>query len=458
MAPADRSTCPECTLTTKRARACAHAALKALYASPHTPTAAALQQLHIQVADDTKRHLLHPRHPRRTRLDVLESDIRPDQRDVLQPPCDMGRWADRGQVAALDWANRLGSSAYSIVHEAAAHNMCPHQTHDHCALPPTTVEVQHGPRPADKWQMMLFKAPWDRYMAWSPSHVFLTGVDCDGQCGDMECHCSENVVGCVLPLRPHPNHPEQTEASCIEPLHRGELSCALALVLRQLTRNHMLGHVTIVTVTPNARIRVHETSVEVPTAADASPTIHITKCLDTPIDDVTSGDAAAQGSWLNVMSYLCFTDEANLLSARADHQPGDGGAVATQEPPQDVRAHDGPAASTHCGQQPVAAKRKTALSTVDPESENIQPAAHAAAAKVPSEPPASRPSTAEAVSRTQQVGACSGWALTRSRTRGVSGMSLHGYGLGGFSRAFERCCKTIFFNALWHYLSLAHRL
>ncbi|KAF2437679.1 hypothetical protein P171DRAFT_437704 [Karstenula rhodostoma CBS 690.94] len=303
-------------------------------ASAALPTASFLAHLNIDIADATAQHA----HPRRPTLDAVARELRPDKQLALQPPADMAPSASADMCTALEWADRLAEHAYSIGYTVAKHENC---------TTPATAVTTFGPCIVDPWLAALYEPLWDLSHAWRITYGLKVGDGCSGECDVGKCfgeYCHENVVGCILPVR--------TRLNADQPMHLGELFCALMLLHRQLKRNCSLGKtVTIAAVTTEGRIRVHEASVHQPTAADAAHTIRITKCVDLHITDVTSQDPVAQDGWLNVMSYLCFTHEANLPSNHPDEpdeQPLQVDVAATQQDNQDITW---------------------------PEEENIQPAA-----------------------------------------------------------------------------------
>jgi hypothetical protein len=85
-------------------------------------------------------------------------------------------------------------------------------------------------------------------------------------------------------------------------------------------------------------VRVHEASVDPSTTAGGLPSIRIAKCLDLNIADVDGQDSTARENWLDVMSYIAFTYNANLDPAEPDEQPLEVSVAATQENDQDAVA------------------------------------------------------------------------------------------------------------------------
>ncbi|KAK7179337.1 hypothetical protein PSPO01_14626 [Paraphaeosphaeria sporulosa] len=270
-------------------------------ASGTLPSARFLAQCGIHISDATQ----NP-HPHRARLNVLVSTYAPDQHHRLEAPAvDVVR-----RASTLEWADLLAESAHSIMYAVAEREAC--------AMPPTAVTA-FAPDRYDMWLEALYEPLWEWSLAWRVQHGLKVGDGCSGECDRAQCcdigtcfgkYCHENVVGCLLPVRAQP------KADADGPLHLGELVYALMLLHRQLKRNSApLGcTVTIVAVTTEGQIRVHEASVQPPTDAHvkSTPWIRIAKCLELRTTDFRSRDPAVQDDWLNIMSYLCFTHEANL--------------------------------------------------------------------------------------------------------------------------------------------------
>ncbi|KAF2437607.1 hypothetical protein P171DRAFT_477954 [Karstenula rhodostoma CBS 690.94] len=308
-------------------------ALDALYAATHAidPQVAVkpalLAQHNIVVTDDTMRRP----HPHRTSLDAIVAHIAAHpQHDLhpLGPSANIARLACPGHQSPRELVALLAGSARDITH--AVQDPPP---------PPTTVE-QFGACPRDCWLSLLRTPPlWDCSAAWGVECILGVGQQCSGECGGELPYCHENAVGCLLPIR--------TQLATDQPMHLGELLCTLVLLHRQLAWNCDFAHtITVVSVTADADVRVHEASVHPSPTDDGPPRIRIVKCLDLNIADADGKDSTARENWLDVISYIAFTYEANLDPTEPNEQPLK--VRTTQENNQDIIA---------------------------PEQENIQPSA-----------------------------------------------------------------------------------
>ncbi|KAF2437608.1 hypothetical protein P171DRAFT_477955 [Karstenula rhodostoma CBS 690.94] len=166
---------------------------------------------------------------------------------------------------------------------------------------------------ADQWERYLVKGadmqlPDRAFPRWEMSEV-ITGDD------------HADIVGCTL-------YDWRTEKSAAgNVIFASELYCLLALLHRQLVfaKHYRLpgGRFTVTVVTfTDTCVRVHEAYIDcrADDQVDDAPVIHIAKCLSCPLEDLVCDvqpthnllrNAQPTDSFLDVLSYLCFTRPDN---------------------------------------------------------------------------------------------------------------------------------------------------
>ncbi|KAF2437622.1 hypothetical protein P171DRAFT_437679 [Karstenula rhodostoma CBS 690.94] len=235
---------------------------------------------------------------------------------------------------SISWARRISSAAWTMTHYLTVDATSP-------------MVCVNEPNIDDASQLALYEAWWDRTpfaRAWKSTHVLLVG----DRSGDHRHYRRQDVVGCVVPIRPDPEQAVSDQGT--DSLHRAELFCALTLLLRQLKRNRpadfrirlypgfLAMKVTIVATTED-RIRIHEASFDGQTAPDSGSPIRVIKRLDLSLRDITGDEdtMCANGrtvgdNWLDVMSYMCFVDEKDFepeqIYTYTESEPAD--AVTTE--------------------------------------------------------------------------------------------------------------------------------
>jgi hypothetical protein len=189
------------------------------------PTAALLAQHNIVLADDTLRRP----HPHRAPLDAVAANIAEHRQHMLHPPSpphDIARWASSPCGSATYAAAILAQHAYGIVYEVRARGPTD-------AVIPATAVTQLDPCLRDRWLSFLRTPLWDSSPTWGAECILGVGQECGGECGGDLPYCHDNVVGCLLPIR--------TQLGPDQPLHLGELFCAVLLLHRQLKWNRSVG-------------------------------------------------------------------------------------------------------------------------------------------------------------------------------------------------------------------------